>query len=283
MTNTSLKPESEMDAALDLLYTLAADHASAVKNQVKLTNMLKAEARRWAGYDTLKSDDGMKLDPKASQRAYKRLITDRDDVAFNIRQQYIFDAIDAAKVEQRRCDREIAKVVERLPIADWVSRQRGVSASMVGKLLGEAGRDLSEYPNPAKLWKRFGYHVVNGKAPKATAGETLGFNPRRRAVAWNLCNGFIQQGCPETGWRRVYDERKQYEIDRATQAGKIVKPASQLTKVDKAAPGGFMTMGHVEARTRRYVVKKILEALWCQWTGNHREEWGLPEYLNKAA
>ena len=269
-----------MQHTIDQIVELGREHRTAIREQTTLNNMLKARVREYIGFEALKADDGEKLDLRKAGAAYKRLLVEKQDPLFLNRVRRILTPFEEAKAEQAKLARDMGKLAMTLPIWPWVEQQRGCGAPMLGKLVAEAGYDLNRYETPAKLWKRFGEHVVDGKAPKAKRGEKLGFSPYRRSVSYQLGDGMIKAGGTVekdnlSPWKTVYEHRKQYEITRAEANGLTVVPAAKITKknADK-----HMSEGHVHNRAMRYMRKKFLEALWQEWTGNHRDM-ELPDFI----
>lgn len=140
--------------------------------------------------------------------------------------------------------RRMEKLAKTLPVWPWVEQVRGVGPLMLAQITAEAG-NLSDYSNPAKLWKRFGLATdpEHGRQRRAKGpdGVMMGFNPARRAVMWNCGECLIKQN--KDGFRHVYDERKAYETKR----------------------GPEMTKGKAHARAKRYMEKRFLLKLWKAW------------------
>lgn len=117
------------------------------------------------------------------------------------------EMIDALSKEQ-------VSLVKQLPprILDWVQnpKQLGLGLPILACILGETG-DLSNYPNPGKVWKRMGcapYTFDNrtrmgstwrfgkeGKLP-ASEWESFGYSPRRRSIAYRLGECLLRQNGP---------------------------------------------------------------------------------------
>lgn len=151
---------------------------------------------------------------------------------------------------------------KELPVWPWVESLRGVGACGLGKIVGSAG-NLSNYSNPAKLWKRMGLAVINGERQRMVKDPELaaemGYSPRRRAVmhvvgdAAFKCQGYL---------RDVYLERKEREIEKAHEEGLEVAPAREIPKDEKER---FRSQGHIHNRALRYMEKRLLRELWRAW------------------
>lgn len=279
--------------AIDMIVELGRDHRRAIINQTMFTNALKGCVRTYLGDEELYSGDGESLDKRKLTAAYKRLLVDKADPLFLNRESELITGRDSLKARQEilakkmgywltggihgiREDGVMVKVDygPGLPIwHNWAEQQRGCGAPMLAKIIAEVGRDLNEFETPAKLWKWFGEHVVNGEAARARKGEKLGFSKTRRSISWQLGDGLIKAGgTVDKGnlspWKTVYEHRKKYEIARAEANGLTVVPSAKITKKNEHL---HMSEGHVHNRAAKFMRKKFLEAFWQEWTGSHRD------------
>ncbi len=279
-----------MQDTIDQIVELGREHRAAIRDQTTLINMLKARVREYIGFGALKSNKGEKIDKGKASAAYKRLLADQEDPMFLLRVKHLIDPYEYIKASQDSLAKQMGKLVETLPIASWVEAQHGVGFPMIGKIIAAAGGDLSMYSTPAKLWKRFGEHVVDGQAPKPKRGQKLGFNPAYRAISFQLGDSLIKAGgTVEKGnlspWKQVYEARKRFEIERAVATGKKVVPAAKIPDADLKLPFNkrkHMSEGHIHNRAVRYMRKKFLEALWQEWTKNYRDM-ELPAFITREA
>ncbi len=271
---------NNVDHIIDQLIELGREHKTAVREQTTLTNMLKARVREYVGYDALKSGTGESISKMKAAAAYKRLLTDKEDPLFLNRVSRIMAPRDKCKTDQNNLAKAMGKLAMQLPVWEWAEQQKGFGAPMLGKFIAEAGRDLGMYGTPAKLFKRFGEHVVDGKAPKAQKGVPLGFSKYRRSVSFQLGDALLKAGGSTekgtaTPWRKLYEHRKQFEIDRAVANGLKVVPAAKINDKNRE---GCMSEGHVHNRAMRYMRKKFIESLWQEWTGSYRDM-NLPDFI----
>ena len=140
-----------------------------------------------------------------------------------------------------RHERDLVKLAERHPLWSWVKEVRGIGALSFGQILAEAGRDIAEYENPAKLWQRFGLGLVNGEIQrrrKGAKGALMGFSPRRRALAFVVSENLVKLNKGE--FRAYYDSEK----------------ARQHEKIPDASDG------HCHKRALRHMAKRFLRELW---------------------
>lgn len=62
-----------------------------------------------------------------------------------------------------RSEKEMTALAQQLPVAAWVKSIPGAGLLGLATIVAEAG-DLSNYANPAKLWKRLGFAPYDGHA-----------------------------------------------------------------------------------------------------------------------
>lgn len=267
---------------LDQIFVLGRQHYVAIKESVTLTNMLKARVREILPRDKVLSGEGEHYDKKAITAAYKHYLDDGADPFFTESVAHLLSSREISHKRQKRLATEMGKLVMQLPVWQWAQNQRGCGAPILAKVFAEAGRDLSEYDTPAKLWKRFGLAVTNGKAPRREKGVQLDFSSYRRSVAYQLGECLIRAGGNAeegtlTYWKRLYLRRKEYEIEQAALHGITVVPAAKIPSRNKDA---FMSEGHVHARAKRRMEKAFLKALWEEWTEDVDAK--LPAFLEAA-
>lgn len=118
---------------------------------------------------------------------------------------------------------EMKAIAKQLPVAAWLERpaQRGFGLPFLSIVIGETG-NLSNYPNPGKLWKRLGCapftkegETLMGATWRSRAGgkggirlsseewEQMGYSPRRRSVAYLIGESMVklnQKGPYRSRW-----------------------------------------------------------------------------------
>lgn len=174
--------------------------------------------------------------------------------------------------DMHRADIEarMKEVARQLPGWPFVQNVKGVSELGLAVIIGEAG-NLSNYANPAKLWKRFGLAVVDGhrqgivpsnisREDRATAWIERGYVPRRRAEIYVFCDDML---C-----------RAQWRAEKTDEDG-LVEPAHAIgpygeiyanRKAEMLARG--KTAGHADKDARRYMTKAFLVDLHRAWRAN---------------
>lgn len=260
------------------LAELGRQHRTAVREQVALTNMLKARVRECVGFENLRKGDSESLDKKKCEEAYARLLKRREDLLFLNRVKRILDPADQAQEEQNRLAKRMGELVQQLSIWEKVSKERGAGAPMLGKLIavahGNSRRGFADFDLPCYIWKLFGLSVVDGHAPKRTKGKKLGYSPYNRSVAWQagdcLLKAGIRGGKPTSQWGWIYLNRKKYEQQQAKKRGLVVLPAAKI----KNGMRNVISEGHIHNRAKRYMEKRFLQWLWETWNGapNPREK-----------
>lgn len=140
-------------------------------------------------------------------------------------------------------ERQMESLARTLPVWPWVEAVKGLGPLGLAIIVGEAG-DLSGYANPAKLWKRLGLAVFDGrsqrKATDPAEAARQGYNPRRRSAVWTVTDSLLRQKGP---YRDLYDQRKAYELARAPDMSRM----------------------HAHRRAQRYAGKRMLRDLWAAW------------------
>lgn len=171
--------------------------------------------------------------------------------------------------KQRKAkDKEIQKLAEQLPAwATWAKAVRGIGPLALGLLVGETG-DLSNYANPAKVWKRMGLAVIHGERQRRVAGNPAlaiehGYNPKRRALAFVIGDCLIKQN-GDGPYRALYLQRKAFELTRLPEAPKRRK---RVVEEDGAVEKKSGRLLWAHRRASRYMQKRFLVDLWSAWRG----------------
>jgi hypothetical protein len=181
-------------------------------------------------------------------------------------------AVDAIKEQEKEKSKLMEEIASQLPAYDWWVAHPAMKAIGFAMIVGEAG-DIGGYDNPGKLWKRFGlapsgcYKMITKNGKEAIA------KPKARcSVAHQVGVPMVNhRKCP---YRKVYEERKAYEVAEAKKRGQKIVPADKAKKLgwEKA-----ISKKHIDNRARRYMVKRVLKNLWQAW----RNEVGMPSNPHK--
>jgi hypothetical protein len=154
-----------------------------------------------------------------------------------------FDEIEA------RALKEMERLAQKLPVWESFGEPiRGFGPASLAVIVAEVG-DLNNYANPAKIWKRMGLAVLDGKRqgglPKTASAEEWiahGYTRKRRSLMWNIGDALIK-GNRDGEYRTLYLQRKDYEVARDPE----MKPIQ------------------AHRRAQRVMEKALLRDLWVAW------------------
>lgn len=156
-------------------------------------------------------------------------------------------------------EQPMVAIARTLPVHTWIQEpeQRGMSEMGLAILIGETG-NLSNYPNPGKLWKRMGCapHSKGGKTRmcstwRVKCGLTseewseIGYSPRRRKVAFMIGENIVKANKKGSGnvYRDRYDAAKELFQEKHPDAPK----------------------GHCHKHGMLLATKLLLKNLWIEW------------------
>ena len=162
-------------------------------------------------------------------------------------------------------EKHMIELIRQLPICEWWVAEKGRAEKGLAVIIGEAG-DISNYENPAKLWKRFGVAVLNGvrqgglkKGSPAEKWIEHGYCKRRRSALWTIGDSLLKNNGRNgnTGkYKILYNKRKIFEVERLKK--------QWIAEGNKEKDFKLMTS---HRRAQRYVEKRLLRDLWNQWHG----------------
>lgn len=169
--------------------------------------------------------------------------------------------------------RRVEKLTKEHPIHEWINQIIGLSGKQFAELLLLIG-PLWKYPNPQKVYKRLGLHVVDGMALRKKKGKFLGYNTRCKGWAYNI-GDLIVKSTGKTGpspYRPYYDKKKAEYMAREPSGpsncrfGQHHKNKDGKTIQCKSKNGDpNAAPAHVENAARRYAVKKLVRDLWLAY------------------
>ena len=178
---------------------------------------------------------------------------------------------------------EMVRLAGQLPVAVWLDEPacRGISLGMLATIVGESG-NLSNYPNPAKLWKRlFGApYEKNGKTMmpsrwrlekglSSEEWEEIGYSPQRHATQQQLKENIVRQN-GEGPYRQRYDEAKArtrethpewWVCSKCEGKGKVGRKKCQNCK------GTGEVALHAHRHAQLLAAKRFIRDLWNKWHG----------------
>lgn len=278
---------------------LAVQRRAAIKLQVKIDNGIRALVGRACGFRIDLPEKERAAINKRAAVIIKAIETGEactDPVAAPLAPFILTGAQGRAPFDALR--KSVEKDMERLaafmPVYNFVEELSGFGALGLSIIVGEAG-DLSVYGNPAKLWKRMGLAVMNGKrqgnpGKGATADDWIahGYNKERRSMMWQIMDSMMKH---QSQW-----------LDKET--GEIKKPAGPYGEIYMAKKADYVarieasaelpasdpnkwTPARADKAARRYTEKRLLRDLWRAWraatTSPKTNEHMPPVNLLKAA
>lgn len=159
-------------------------------------------------------------------------------------------------------EKQLEKRAKQLPVWPWAESVRGLGALSLAQIIGETG-NLSNYANPAKVWKRMGLAVIQGQRQRKTTDKELaiemGYNPRRRSVIWIVGDNLIRTTNPE--YKAFYNAEKE-----------------RLAEKWPEAPDA-----HLHKAAHRHMEKRFLVDLWREWNRSESDNQTVSEPLTAAA
>ena len=191
-------------------------------------------------------------------KKYKKIMKDFGDLI-------LFRKRDLEGLDEYRTlvENQMIAYTKKLPVCEWWNAEKGRSFIGLALIVGEAG-NLSNYANPAKLWKRFGVAVINGirqggLSKNATAEQWIehGYNKKRRSVLWTIGDSLIKTNGKTGKYKRIYDERKKFEMKRLKK--------EWVADGNKAK--NFKPL-HAHRCAQRFMGKRLLKDLWNEWNKN---------------
>lgn len=206
------------------LQTLQRQRVSAQKSRIMIENNLAATVATVMGYHA-----GMEeADRKARRAEASKLIACIDKgkplpagteaVAASVSAivQNAMIAKGGFEAFETGLEKEMERLIKSLPISAWIEGEdrRGIGLKQIAYIIGETG-DLSNYSNPAKVWKRMGCAPFKGQMPStwrrkgglsAEDWTEIGYSPRRRAMIFVMGENIVKQN--HGSYRKRYDEAK---------------------------------------------------------------------------
>lgn len=272
------------------LKELSAERAQYVRLRTRQTNQMKAIARRFL-------NKGLE-DPLSNKelKAFADHAAQTNSAGGGV--VAIWAGRDLLNEEVSRVEKKIKGIVTQLPIwTEWACNIKGIGELSLGNIIGGSVCEskvnlvtgekykkptvlttVGDYPNPARLWKRWGVGIVKGERQRRVksdfnernkykktgkvSGKQLtaiehGFCPMRRAILWNVGDVFVKQGIY---YRRRYDQEKARQLELHPE----VYETKNGTKVKKN-----YTLSRAHNRAMRYVSKLFLTDLWNKWRELH--------------
>ncbi len=265
------------------LQSLQRQRSIVIKSKVMQENRIVAIMAGALGYSSMAEEKERDKKFDEARALIKKINTDEatHPLAEVVKTTYL--GIDAFNKAKDDLTKKMEGWVEKLPIRGWVeaNEQKGFGLVSCGMVLGEAG-DLSNYANPAKLWKRMGcapYQCERlsktamggtwkrGKEGKLTAEEwtAYGYSPRRRSIMYVVTDCLLKAN-GDGPYKSRYIEAKIGAFHS--------HPEWDWTKCTlcKGKPDGCVRCGDTGKKCGRAHLhgmllagKLLLKNLWKQW------------------
>lgn len=247
-----------LKTAVSLIVLRHREYRGIQQSRGDMDRRILSEAR-WIRIKQLQTD-GKAVDPK---KLPKPTAVDVARVKA-IRPRY-FQALEHLQGLEKGALAEVLEPTKLLPVVPWQTAQRGFGIASLAAIVAHAG-DLADYSNPAKLWKRFSLHVVDGRASRRAKGDaSQGFVPHRRAEMHVIGDTLLRAGGE---YADLYRERKAFEIEKIELLGMKVRPAA---KIPKKNADMFVSAKRIHMRALRYIEKRLLRELWRAWNPERGE------------
>jgi hypothetical protein len=241
-----MKPK-KLDELCVKLQELQRARSVCMKSRIMLANRLQAIVAGTLGYYS-----GMAEKERAStMKKATQFIADvvGGDVESNLADMIRVhqDGIDTLTRQEKAYEKSMIAITKQLPIMDWVEHQnqRGFGPMFLAIVIGETG-NLSNYANPAKLWKRLGcapftkdnttqmgatWRTIKGGLNKEDWTE-FGYSPRRRSISYLIGENIVKSN--KAKYRARYDEVKK----------KVIRERPDWTMCKKCSGKGINPKGH---------------------------------------
>ncbi len=212
---TVKKPVRELTTQqiCDELQSLQRRRVQVIKSRIMQENRLVATVACEMGYSS-GLEEAERTKAFNAARALIKEIEDGDDsTELHQRMHGLVTGcrfgIEGFEHHQKHLEKLQIALVKMLPIVAWIEapQQRGIGLQFIASIIGETG-NLSNYPNPAKVWKRMGCapHTFDGKTLMggtwksktqgtlpASEWEAYGYSPRRRSIAFCIGENIVKQ------------------------------------------------------------------------------------------
>ncbi len=260
----SLKPRT-VPALCAELQRLQRQRSVVIKSRIMQANRLQAIVAGTLGYSSGMAEKDRRKKFTEASAVIKGVEAGTTDSPMKAIIQVTLIGVNAFEKAQEDLEEPMAALAKLLPVAAWACHkdQRGFGLGRLAIVVGECG-DLSNYANPAKVWRRMGCAPYefggktqmgatwrggkSGKLP-AEEWERFGYSPRRRSIAYVIGDLLVKLN-GEGPYRTRYDETK----------------ATFKTNHPDYSDGRCHSHGMLLA------TKLLLKELWIEWTGRRVQE-----------
>ncbi len=224
-TNALLLPRCSVSDLCLQIQERYRQYACNLRSRIMLENRTRATVAVAAGYHAGMEEAERGRRFKEADATIKRILAGENElvsewaVAGLVRASHL--SIQQFGALVKAYAKNMEKLAKQLPVAEWVSQpeQHGFGFQVLAKIIGEAG-SLSNYPNPAKLWRRMGcapfasgdrvhqgsqWKKMNGRGLSSGEWEEYGYSPHRRSIVFQATEPLLKLNCriPIAGDRRL--------------------------------------------------------------------------------
>ena len=152
----------------------------------------------------------------------------------------------------------VAKELKKYTIwNEYLKHIKGIGPSLAGGLISTI-ENIKKFDTISALWAYFGYHVIDGKAPKKQKGKESNWNQKARSMCYLIGEQFFRQRSPV--FRELIDTEKERQLSRKYKKGELAKSYKGYSKDDI-----HLSKGHAQNRAFRKAVKIFLQTVWVKW------------------
>lgn len=274
-----LKPTVTISSLSASLQNLQRQRSIILKSRNMQANRLQAIVAGTLGYHSGMPEKERTKKFTEATAVIKRVVDGDDSHPLTSVIRTTLVGINAFNKIKADLEKSMCALADQLPVAEWCKKpeQRGFGTSsrlFLAIVIGETG-DLSNYPNPAKVWRRLGCAPWSfdgktqmgatwrsGKGGKLPSDEweKFGYSPRRRSIAFLIGEGIVKQnGASKDGDSDV-------ETDSS-----IHRPCGPYRKRYDEAKTAFKANhpDYSDLRCHRHAMllatKLLLKNLWIEW------------------
>lgn len=155
---------------------------------------------------------------------------------------------------RKEVEAEMKRAARTLPVIEWQKSVNGFGEMGLAVIVAEAG-DLSNYANPAKLWKRLGLAPYQGKAMSTWRMPSQ----RERALT---ADEWTEQGYSGARLGQVYGVVTEPLIKANKDKYRAIYDHEKARKV-----AAEWTLIHAHKHALRVMTKELILDLWRVWNG----------------
>ncbi len=169
----------------------------------------------------------------------------------------------------------LQRYVSAHPMGEWLISIKGIGVVLAAGLLAHI--DITKAQTAGAIWRYAGYDPTS----KWEKGQIRPWNASLKVLCWKVGCSFVKvSGYDDAFYGQLYQQRKQYEVDRneSGQNAEAAKEKLETTKIGKTTDAykayiiGKLPPAHVDARARRWVVKIFLAHFFEAWYEKHHEK-----------